>query len=112
MPRRIAHQGQAQRRRTFIKAWREYRQLSQEALAERVDMSAAQLSRLETGRQGYTQDVLEALAEALSTDIASLLMRNPGDPDAIWSIWDQAKPGEKRMIVDLAKTVVKTGTDR
>jgi transcriptional regulator with XRE-family HTH domain len=75
-------------------------------------MSAAQLSRLETGKQGYTQDVLEAIAAALSTDVPSLLMRNPGDPDAIWSIWDQAKPGEKRMIVDLAKTVVKTGTDR
>ncbi len=43
-------------------------------------------------------------------DPASLLMRNPIDPEAIWSLWDAAKPGERQMIVDLARTVTKTGT--
>jgi hypothetical protein len=42
--------------------------------------------------------------------VASLLMRNPEDPEAIWSIWEQAKPGERKLIVDIAKTVTKTGT--
>jgi hypothetical protein len=36
-------------------------------------------------------------------------MRDPTDPDAIWSIWDQAKPGQRRQIVEIAKTLVKTG---
>ena len=52
----------------------------------------------------------EALAEALQTDAASLLMRDPTDDDAVWSIWDNAKPGERRMILDIAKTITKTGT--
>ena len=103
------------RRPTFVRQWREYRGLSQEQLAERLEMSAAQLSRVETGKQPYTQDFLEAVAEALRTDVPSLLMRDPlkedpNDPNSIWSLWDHAKPGQRRMIVDIAKTVTKTGT--
>jgi transcriptional regulator with XRE-family HTH domain len=109
MPRRIGLNRPLSRPRrlTFIKAWREHRHLSQEQLASRLDMSAAQLSRIETGKQPYTQDFLEACAAALQTDVPSLLMRSPSDSEAIWSIWDQAKEGEREMIVDLAKTVLK-----
>jgi transcriptional regulator with XRE-family HTH domain len=110
MPPRIGFKRPRQRRRTFFKEWREHRGLSQERLAERLETSVASVSRIEAGKQPYTQDYLEALATALQADPASLLMRNPLDPDAIWSIWDSAKPGERRMIIDLARTVVKTGT--
>lgn len=97
-------------RPTFIKQWREHRRLNQEQLAERLDMTQSHLSMLENGKRGYTQETLEAVAHALQTDVASLLMRNPAEGDAIWSIWDNAKPGERKMIVDIAKTVTKTGT--
>ena len=97
-------------RQTFIKQWREHRKLNQEQLAERLEMTQSHLSMLENGKRGYTQETLEAVAHALQTDVASLLMRNPADGDAIWSIWENAKPGERQMIVDIAKTVTKTGT--
>lgn len=97
-------------RPTFIREWREFRNLTLEQLADRVGTTHASLSRIERGLQPYTQATLEALAEALMTEPASLLMRNPADPEGIWSIWDHAKPGEKRMIVDIARTVIKTGT--
>jgi len=84
--------------------------LSQERLAERLDTSVASVSRIETGRQPYTQDYLEALASALQTDPASLLMRDPEEPEAIWSIWDNAKQGERKKILDMARSIVKTGT--
>lgn len=113
MPRRVAFQ--KARRPIFVRQWREHRELSQEALADRLHMSAAQLSRIETGKQPYTQDFLEAAADALRTDVPSLLMRNPlkedpSDPESIWSLWDHAKPAERRMIVTIAKGVTKTGT--
>jgi transcriptional regulator with XRE-family HTH domain len=57
------------RQPTFVRQWRVHRGLSQEQLAERLQMSAAQLS-----------------------------------------LWDHAKPGQRRMIVDIARTVTKTGT--
>lgn len=79
-------------------------------MADRLEMSKAQLSRVETGVQPYTQDFLEACAEALQTDPASLLTRDPSTEDAIWSLWDTAKPGERKLIVDIAKTIIKTGT--
>src|SRR5204863_9937591 len=88
----------AKRRKTFFKEWRDHRGLSQERLAERLDTSVASVSRIETGKQPYTQDYLEALAAALQTDPASLLMRDPSDPDAIWTIWDNAKQGEGQVI--------------
>lgn len=97
-------------RATFIRQWREHRGLNQEQLADRLEMTQSHLSMLENGKRGYTQETLEAVAHALQTDVASLLMRNPADGDAIWSIWDNAKPGERKMIVDIAKTVTKTGT--
>jgi transcriptional regulator with XRE-family HTH domain len=97
-------------RRTYIRQWREHRGLTQEQLAARIDMTPSHLSMLERGQRGYTQDTMEIIAEALQTDVASLLMRNPEDPEAIWSIWEQAKPGERKLIVDIAKTVTKTGT--
>jgi transcriptional regulator with XRE-family HTH domain len=79
-------------------------------LAERVGTTHATLSRLERGKHPYGQQLLERIADALRTDVASLLMRDPSDSEALWSIWEHAKPGERRMIVDIAKTVVKTGT--
>jgi hypothetical protein len=55
------------------------------------------------------QDV-ESAADALRTDPASLIMRNPEDESTIWSIWEQAKPGERRQIVEVAKALTKTGS--
>jgi len=39
-------------------------------------------------------------------------MRNPSDPDTIWSLWDRAKPGEKRQIRDVAEALVKAARAR
>ena len=109
MPRRI-RQKNIPRKRTYLRQWREFRELSLERAAERFDMSAAQLSRIETGKSPYTQDFLELAAFAYRTDVPSLLMRDPTDPEAIWSIWDQAKPGERRQIVEIAKTLIRTAS--
>ena len=109
MPKRIAYRERG-RRRTYIRQWREHRGLTQEQLADRLETSVASISRLESGMQPYTQDVLEALAEALNTDPASLIMRDPAHPEAMWSIWESAKQGERKLIEEIARSVVKTGS--
>jgi transcriptional regulator with XRE-family HTH domain len=91
----------------FIRQWRHHRGLTLERLADRLDMTPSHLSMLERGQRGYTQDTLEAVASALRTDVASLLMRDPSDPDAIWSLWDQAKPGQRRQIMEVTTKIVK-----
>lgn len=74
-------------------------------------MSQPQLGRIERGDQPYNQDLLEALADLYGCSVADLLIRDPSDPTAIWSIWDHAKPGERRLITAAAEAILKTGTD-
>jgi len=103
-------------RRTYIRDWREHANLTLEQLVDRLktahdlEITHASLSRIERGLQPYNQRQLEAIADELRIDAASLLMRNPADPDGIWSIWDRAKQGERRQITAIAQTLIKTGT--
>lgn len=82
-------------RRHYVREWRRYNGLTQEQLAERLDTTASAISQLENGKQGYTQPMLEALALALDTDEASLLSRDPTDPEGIWSVWQQIPAAER-----------------
>lgn len=95
---------------TFIREWRKSKDMSLEQLAARIPMDKGNLSKVERGILPYNQEMLERIADALSTDPASLLMRNPTDPDGIWSIWDRAKPGTRRQIAQVAETLLRTGT--
>lgn len=109
---------QPQYRMTLIRKYRKRAGLTLEQLADRVvtmhpdlrGTTYVSLGRIERGLQPYRQPLLEAIADALGTDAASLLMRDPDDPEGIWSIWERAKPGERRTIAEIAKTIVKTGT--
>ena len=103
-------QKQRQFHPTLIREWRLYRGLTLEKLASRVDMTASHLSMLERGQRGYRQETLEQIADALQTTAPSLLMRRPGE-DEIWTIWDEASPGVRRQLLEIAKTLTRTGTD-
>ena len=93
-----------ERRRHFIKEWRKYRNLTQEQLASRLGVAVSSISQLETGKQGYSQATLEALAEALMCQPADLLMRDPTREEAIWSIWDTLEPAQRDQITEIVKT--------
>jgi transcriptional regulator with XRE-family HTH domain len=85
-----------------------------EEAAPQANMTAGNLSAMERGAQGYTPEGLEALANVYRTSPGWLLEVNPlEDTPGILPIWDRANETEREMIVDLAKTVVKsrTGTD-
>lgn len=97
-------------RTTFIRQWRKHRDMSLEKLAERVPMDKGNLSKVERGYLPYNQEMLERIADALGTDVASLLIRDPTEPEAIWSLWDRARPGERRQIASVAETLLRTGT--
>ena len=95
---------------TFLRQWREDRQMTLERAGEAVGMSHAQLGRIERGLQPYNQELLEALAELYRTTPASLIMRDPTDPDAMWSLWDQAQEAERVDIAKYAEFRVKSRT--
>lgn len=75
--------------RTFLKEWREYRGLTQEQAAERLNISRTLLSKIENAKSPYSQGLLEAAAEAYRCEPADLIMRDPESP--VWSIYDTLK---------------------
>lgn len=97
-------------RPTFIRQWRTERGISQERLGDRVGLSGASISQIENGKQGYSQENLEAIAEALQVDVVDLLMRDPSDPEGIWSLWDRAKPAQRKQIVGMIEGFLKSAT--
>lgn len=94
------------RRRIFLRQWRDHRGLTQETLAERVGMSVSNISQLERGLQGYSDEGLSALADALQCEPGQILNVDPTDDDAIWSIWERAEPSQRQIILDVAKGLV------
>jgi transcriptional regulator with XRE-family HTH domain len=96
----------AERRRHFIKEWRNHRGLTLDRLADRVEISKATLSRIEGGKQPYTQDTLEALADALQCEPADLIMRDPTQAGAIWSLWEQANPAQRQQIESVVRALL------
>lgn len=99
-------------RRTFIREWRKSRGLTLEQLAARLDdMAPSNLSMLERGQRGYVQSTLEGIARELQTDVASLLTRKPSEDEPIWQIWLEAKPSQRRQIVEIARTITKGGEE-
>jgi transcriptional regulator with XRE-family HTH domain len=56
-----------------IKALREKRGLSQQALADKAGLSRTYLARLETARQDPTLSTLEKLAKALKVKLPELV---------------------------------------
>lgn len=74
------------RQRTYLKQWRKHRGLTQEQVLDRlaafddenIPRTAASLSRIENGKQIYTQRILEALADIYEVEEPGwLLSRNP-----------------------------------
>lgn len=98
------------RRPNFLRQWRKWKGLSLSAVGAEVAMTGPNLGRVEKGEVPYSQDLLEALADLYGCEVADLLMRDPSDPDGMWSIWEQAKPGERQQIVAVAKALVSSGS--
>jgi transcriptional regulator with XRE-family HTH domain len=97
----------------YIKEWRKHRGLTQEQLAERIGMARSYLALIESGRRRYDQPFLEHAAEALQCSPADLIMRNPTDPDGLWSIYDTLSAPERKQAVQLLRVLAggKTGTE-
>ena len=97
-----------------LKAWREHRGMSQEDLAAKVEPSTSptMISMLESGDRGLSAKWLRRLGDALRISPGHLLDHDPRDmPTDILEIWMGADPVQRRQLSEVAKAIVKTGTD-
>ena len=109
----------------YLREWRKASGLTLEQAADRIERAAevrtevaptvrpigmthATLSRIERGKLPYNQVLLELLAQVYRTDRASLIVRDPSDPDGLWSIWEQLKPLERAQAVEVMKALHRT----
>jgi transcriptional regulator with XRE-family HTH domain len=106
-----ANMAKKTRTRWFLKQWRKHRGYTQDRLAEMTGLSKPYISQLESGKRQYTQELLELFAGALRCEPADLIIRDPSDPDGLWSVWDQLDKPERRQVVEIAKTIKRTGTE-
>lgn len=99
------------KRKHFLKQWRKHRGYSQVQLAERLHITQGHLSKIENYKSPWDEHLLTAAADELRCEVVDLLIRDPSQPDSIWSIWDQLKPVEQQQVVEVAKVLRKTGTE-
>lgn len=97
--------------KTYLRKWRQHRAKTLVQVSELLHMTHGQLSRIERGEQPYNQALLETLADLYACAVPDLLMRDPSEPTNIWSLWDRAKPGERRVIQATVEAILKTGTE-
>lgn len=98
------------RRRTFLREWREFRNKTQEQAAPLLGIDQSTLSRIERGTVPYDQDFLEKAAFVYMCDPQDLIMRNPLDEDAVWSITDNLKkatPAERTRAAAIIDALLK-----
>jgi transcriptional regulator with XRE-family HTH domain len=97
--------------RQYFKEWRKHRGLTQEQLAERIGIARSYLTKIERGDRRYDQPFLEAAAEALRCSPADLIMRDPTDPEGLWSVYEGLSPAQRIRAVAVIKAMRDTGTD-
>jgi transcriptional regulator with XRE-family HTH domain len=95
-----------------LKAWRDYRKLTQAELAAEVGTNANMIGYLESGERGLSAKWLRKLADALKITPGHLLDHDPSElPNDILEIWMSADPSQRRQLAEVAKALVRTGTD-
>lgn len=95
-----------------LKAWRDYRGLSQNQLAERVGTNANMIGYLESGERGLSAKWLRRLADALDTTPGHLLDHDPHElPTDILDIWTHIAKRDREQAARVLSSFTRTGTD-
>lgn len=106
MPIRIMH-GRNSRPPIHLRQWREHRNLTQQQLADRLDTTAATISRIEAGKRDFTGDFLYAAAYALNCHPTDILARPPENP-SLDAMTDAAPERVRAQIRAVVETILKS----
>lgn len=88
-------------RPTFLRAWRDKKQLSLETAAEHFGMTHGQLSKIERGKSPYNQRLLEAAAKLYDCTVLDLLSREPEEAEGLFAAYANLDDEGKRQAARL-----------
>ena len=91
-----------------LRLWREFRQMTQEQLAEEIGTTAAVISLLESGKRRLSLKWLLKLAPALRTTPGFLIDHNPEDlPTEVLEVWADIPEQQQEQAIAILKTFAK-----
>ena len=97
--------------RNYLKAWREFRGLSQDDLADKVDTTKSVISLLENEKRPLSSKWLRKLAEALDTQPGHILDHDPNEVSTdIFDLWGRIGQRDREQAARVLRTFA-TGTD-
>ncbi len=95
-----------------LKAWREFRGLTQEELADRTGTTKAVISLLENGHRALSDKWLRKFGEALDVQPGHILDVDPNDLGSdIIDIWTRITDEDRKQAARILRTFLKTGTN-
>ncbi len=101
-----------ERVRNHLRAWREFRHMTQSKLAEAIGTSGAVISLLESGDRALSPKWLIRIAPVLGTRPGHLLEFDPGDVDTdILDIWATIPEDRRDQARDILRSF-RVKTDR
>lgn len=98
----------------FIRQWRERRGLSLRKLADRLEIdpggellaSHAAIQRVETGEVGYSEELLNAIAEALDVTINDLLNVDPTKDGEVIDLMRKLSEEQRQEVLSYMRFLV------
>ncbi|WP_341020942.1 helix-turn-helix transcriptional regulator [Brevundimonas diminuta] len=95
-----------------LRAWREFRHMTQDELAAAVETNASVISLLESGARKLSPKWLRRLAPVLNTSPGYLLDHDPNDlPTAILDVWADIPDEQREQALKVLQSFRRTGTD-
>lgn len=94
--------------RHYLKEWRLAKGLTQQDLADRLDIAKGQISRWENNQRALTMDVQVALADALDID-PGLIFHDPAQPSAD-ELLRNATPEQRRQAFTVIEALLRTAS--
>lgn len=95
-----------------LRAWREFRGLTQEKLAELADTKGSTISLLESGDRGLSDKWLRRFAPILKTSPGFLMDHDPNNLDTSFiDAWNDIPPDRRAQALAVIQTFRRTGTE-
>lgn len=98
--------------RHYLKEWREFAEISQDELAERVGTTKSVISLLENGHRGLSDKWAYKLADAMKVRAGWILDFDPTEvPTDVLRTWLDIAAGDRPQALKVLRSFAKTGTD-
>lgn len=97
-------------RPVYIREWRKYKKMTQQEVADRLDMQQGTISKIEKREYPINLDFLEKLAFVFGIDVADLLTVNPLKPDApklVYSQMRKASTETQKTVMSIVEALLK-----